>query len=88
METSPLSGLPKELQAAPGLPIEVGFENLYVMQYIEYQPHIVQKNFRYSGPFNDAIKFAQDYCKRMRYRFIIVSPFLSDLSAEIKKFNG
>lgn len=73
------------LELRPGLPAPLsGLENLYILYYMERPPHATVKFFKSSKDFRTTIEWAKHYCQMMRYRFLTVSPFISDLDKELK----
>lgn len=83
LEKSPAPGLPQELTIPRGVE---DFRNLYTLFFHRGGTHHVHiKMFFHSGLFRDVIERAKKHCDLMNFRFIRVTPFISDLVEDEKK---
>lgn len=74
--------------ATPSQPLAKADEIIYVLHYRRGDnPHPMQKNFKASADLKipQLVERCKNYCTNMSYRFISVSPWLSDLAMEEKK---
>ena len=69
----------------PGIPQEEPFAGIYTLFYLERTTHLVTKNFRMKGEMREIIARTKNYCELMRYRFLYVRPFISDLADDLAK---
>ena len=54
-------------------------ERIFVLHF-KHQNQIKQKNFNFRGPLKEAIERGKDHCNKMGYRFVLVRPFVVDLT--------
>lgn len=71
----------------PGEPLNIvgPFQDVYVLRYVERSSHLAVKFFKMEGDFRSVIERGKSYCEQMRYRFLRVEPFLSNLQDDINK---
>ena len=73
----------------PGVPGNGDKPTLYVLYFRQGRnPHPMVKYFFFKGNIKEAMTRTQNHCETMGVKFLRVEPFLSNLDAEEKAYQG